>query len=226
MKMTKRIVSILLIAMMLLVMTACGGGNPNADKIIGKWETTMDLTETMNTQFTTNPAFSQFKDYLTLEDFKLKMYFEFKADGTYATTFDEATVNTSLDNLLAALKTAIKGYLQAIITSQGASITVEQLLEAQNNDLDTMVNSSFNREETIKAMTSGAQSGKYEVKGNQLFLSKTPDGAIDKSSCEYITIEGDTMQFTLPEGVEVVKPEGLDNLDIKAFYPLTLKRVA
>ena len=223
--MTKRIVSILLIAMMLLVMTACGG-ETNADKIIGKWETTMDLTETMNTQFTTNPALSQFKDYLTLEDFNLKMYFEFNADGTYATTFDEATLNTSLDNLLAALKTAMKGYLQAIITSQGVNITVEQLLEAQNTDLDTMVNSSFNREETIKSMTSGAQSGKYEVKGNQLFLSKTPDGTIDKSSCEYITIEGDTMQFTLPEGAEVVKPEGLENLDIKAFYPLTLKRVA
>ena len=77
------ILSVVMAIAMLTMLTGCGS---ETEKFIGTWETTVNLTDTINQQFAED---EEMANYLKADKFELRMLFTFNEDGTHKVSIDK-----------------------------------------------------------------------------------------------------------------------------------------
>ena len=220
MKNTKKLLSVLLAALLMLALTACGKND--AEKIVGTWVCELDMTEIYN-ESVYDPDID-----MTVDSFVVNMVFTFNADGTYSSGMDEASYRAAMTAALETAKAGLEGYMNDALQQLAAAYALsadEVLAQLGCADMDTfytmMLGTTLDSyvSETLEASVTEAvdaskTSGTYEAKGGVLY--SVSNGVEGSEAYEFI--DDNTLQFSATEATNA------DEL-LSEFYPLVLKRV-
>ena len=228
----KKLIALLLALMMTFSLTACSSG----PELLGTYEGTFDITELVSTEFDTGAGLNDPSISLAnyIDQFELKVIFEFKEDGTYVEKLDTA----SMEAFTESLKTATVLYMDDVMlksfieefSSYGYDVQTKEDVEALiNTSWDSIFISvmGISSEEFIsQAIDSFASEllaeetiaeGKYKAEDGKLHSSASLDEDYPEDAYETYVIDGDTV--TITGGVNVEENELLS-------YPIVLKKVS
>ena len=221
MKNAKKLLSVLLAAVLMLALAACGGKS-DAEKIVGTWVCELDMTDIYN-----ESVYDTEID-MTVDSLVVDMVFTFNADGTYTSGMDEDSYRAAMTAALETGKESLKGYMDETVQqlAAGYGLTIDEVISqlgcADMDEFYTMMLGTSLDDyiaETLEASVTEAvnasrTSGTYEAKDGVLYsVSNGEEG-----SEAYEFIDDNTLQFSATEATDN------DEL-LSQFYPLTLKRV-
>lgn len=155
----------------------------DAEKIVGTWKATVDMTDEMNELFAVDEEMSK---YVKITKFEFSVNLQYKKGGTYKLTADEKSFKTAANGLKADVIAGMNAYLEDVIESNGLDMTVEEAAqEAFGMSIDEYVDIAFG-DEMVDAMTDEAiLEGKYKIKSGKLYMSMDLEEDIDEDA--YIT---------------------------------------
>ena len=181
--------------------------------VVGKWVTTVDLTEYLNNNMVaSDPTMAA---YFNFENLNMTVYFTFNEDGTGGSEADKESVEAMLESLKEGMIGGFKVMLQELLDAQGIPMTVDEYLAAAGLDLEDMFDDSMNVEDMGLDDLSGT--GFYMVEGNKLFMFDE-DGLFDEK--EYFV-------FSMKDGNLIFEAVGNDPDGMGAYVlPLVLTPVA
>lgn len=189
----KKWISICLCAVLLLgLCLSFSGCTPtDAERFQGKWEIRVDMARIIAESATASGgedanAMMKFFDF---KDLLLKMTMEFKEDGTYACTVDEASLDAMLDKVSDIMVAGLEDYFADQIRQAGLSMTVDELLKLSGTSLEALAEELD--KEMKKAMDEEKlemnSAGTYKVEEGKLYTSDDLEAQIDPA--EYMTYE-------------------------------------
>ena len=227
----KKLIALLLAAVMMLSLTACGG-----PEILGTYETTVDLTSYVAESFDEGSELGgtelSLENYLN--NFSITVVCEFREDGTYSQSIDSESLNASIEEMKSAvlvmmddlmLKTfadlyKVYGYtvetkedVEALTGMSWDDIFPTTLGMSAEEFLATLIDESIAESFSDTLMAEG----KYIAKDGKLHMSMAPDEECSEDAYETYEIEGDTV--TVTGGVNIEDNELLD-------YPYVLTKIA
>ena len=212
----KKILSLTLTALLLAALLAgCGGAGGGAAEekgITGSWAADVDMTEYLNEMLSEDEEIGQF---LTLDNFTIKLLAEFKEDGTYTMAGDPESAQAAMDSLKEQLKGALTDYLQAMIDESGMDTTVEELLTEADMTMDDLMaemDEAYNAEDLVGDLNT---EGKYLFEDGKLALSDSLDEEADIAEYEAATLEGDPLTLTGGEDADS---------EFAGLYPIVFER--
>lgn len=217
----KKVMSLILVAAMLVVMLVgfTGCGSNEAEKFVGTWSTDVDLADMINEELATDPTIAE---YIVLDSFMITMQMTFNEDGTYFATFDEASIQTALDEMMVVIEDGVTRMMEDEIAAAGLDMSVEDLLAMSDmtlEDLMAEMTAALDGEAMIaEMMEESLMEGNYEATSDKLFLSDGLDYDVDEEVYELYEMDGSTL--TLLENV------GGDEDDLFGLYPLTFTKAA
>ena len=227
----KKLIALLLAAVMMLSLTACGG-----PEILGTYETTVDLTSYVAESFDEGSELGgtelSLENYLN--NFSITVVCEFREDGTYSQSIDSESLDASIEEMKSAvlvmmddllLKTfadlyKVYGYtvetkedVEALTGMSWDDIFPTTLGMSAEEFLATLIDESIAESFSDTLMAEG----KYIAKDGKLHMSMAPDEECSEDAYETYEIEGDTV--TVTGGVNIEDNELLD-------YPYVLTKIA
>lgn len=209
----KKLLALLMVLVMALGLAACGG-----NKLVGEWEATLELADAINAQFASeDPAVAE---YLSVDEFNIKLTMTFDKDGTYSMEVDEDSVEEAVEALKTSMSSGMRRYMEAMIEDTGVNMTVDELLQSQNTTLDELIESAFGAE-MVEAMVGEMNvKGQYLVEDGKLYTNDDEDEEIDtdKDEAADFELDGDELKLEAPDDSD--DEEMMDEL-----FPLELKRV-
>ena len=218
MKHISRMLSILLLAAMLLMMTGCSAAG-DKEKLIGTWTAELDFAELVNEEIAADEEMAQ---YFVIDEMKLVLTMTFHEDDTYSMAIEEDSVEAAILAMKEDLREGMEAYLLALIEANEMDMTVDQVLAAMGTDMDTLMNEMFS-EESIDAMMAEMgdmnQEGNFKAEDGKLHLSDGKDYAVDENEYEVYELTENTL--TLSEGV--YEEELGDTLE--GMYPVVFTKV-
>lgn len=210
MKKVSKLVAMLMVLVMTLSLTACGG---NAGKdLIGTWSMSCDLSDMMAEQMG-----SEFADFDS--SFVITLKFAFNEDGTCKVYVDEEELGGTLDTWMNDLIAYAVDMTYDMFEEQGIDReTADGMIQEQyGTTMEEVLRQQM--EGSIDASDLAASvevNGVYEVKGNKLYMSEGSE--INKNEYDLFKISGDTLTLELADGVEA------EEIIPGMSYPLTLTR--
>lgn len=152
----------LLMAVVMIAMccVACGGDKAT---VVGKWTTEFDFDKYLSSASSAGEGFEQMLDMMKegLAGLKLKIYIEFKEDGSAELTADKDSSKNVADKMMETLSAVLVG--MGMTEDQITAILAQM-------DPDSMM-------QDLKA--------KYETDGNKLYLYQESEGKKDDRYVEY-----------------------------------------
>ena len=212
----KKILSLVLIGAMLLTallsFTGCGS---DADKILGTWETTWDMSDMLAKEV----AGEEIAQYMQIKDFAVVMRFTFNEDGTYKMEVSEESLKAAFETLKGQFVEGMTAYMEDMLADSGLNMSVEEALALSGIDMDAIIEESFTEDMLDDVVDEFVSDGEYEVKDGKLY---TFDKGESLDENEYIRYE--------LSGKELVFSELVSDVDDSAeaaeyLLPLTLKKV-
>lgn len=211
-KMMKRILSLAVVSVMLVLLTACG----EQDKFIGSWEAEVNMAEYIMKSMVEEDA--EVAEYFDIEDFTLVLQMTFNSDGTYTKGIDMEAAKEAFAGLQKDFENGVTKYLEDVIKTSGLDMSVEDVLEASGTTLDEMVEESFGSSVLVELAEEMKSGGNFEVKEGKLYLSDGEENTIDENVYETYEISKDELKLLESIGSE-------DEDDVEELYPLIFKRV-
>lgn len=228
----KKMISLLLVLVLALSMTACSSG----PDILGTYEATFDMTDLVVENFDEGAGVTgtdlSLGNYL--DEFNVKIIFEFKEDGSYTQQLDASIMDTSL----AAMKDAVipmmddfmlKAFIEQL-APYGYNIATREDVEAALgmawNDifpkvlgisLEEFMATLIDEMKTEVFAETIIQEGMYKAEKGKLYLSYAAGEEVLESAYETYEIDGDTI--TITSGVNVEENEYIT-------YPYTLTKIS
>ena len=212
----KKILSLVLIGAMLLTallsFTGCGS---DADKILGTWETTWDMSDMLAKEV----AGEEIAQYMQIKDFAVVMRFTFNEDGTYKMEVSEESIKAAFETLKGQFVEGMTAYMEDMLADSGLNMSVEEALALSGIDMDAIIEESFTEDMLDDVVDEFVSDGEYEVKDGKLY---TFDKGESLDENEYIRYElsGKELIFS-----ELVSDEDDSAEAAEYLLPLTLKKV-
>ncbi len=207
----KKIISVMLsvvmIATMFLGMTGCG--KVEDKEIVGKWEMTVNLFDI------TGPLFDddmELYKYIDADEFTVTLRYEFKRNGKYKFYADEKQLKESAETVREAIETGLEKFFQEYIEQKELDMTVDELLEASDMSMDSLIEDMFGEEIVQEFIDDFESEGYYTVKDGVLYTSSTKDVKETEENGKKYEIKDGQLTMYAPGGEEI------------KGYPLVLKR--
>ena len=162
------------------------------------------------------------KEYIDLDSFEIRLVMEFSKDGTYKQYLNESALEDTLSNAKDAFKSGLTDYFEDYIDSLNLNITVEELLDASEVDLDELMEEAFGDkfvEEISKELES---EGNFEVKDGKLFMSDGLDYDVEEDKYQVYEFDGDDLKIIEEVGFE--DDEERDDV-LEKLYPMVFKKL-
>lgn len=209
----KKSISLLVsLTLMCALLLACAGcGDKEADALVGDWQATIDMTDMVNDEMKAglgNDA--ELMSYFNISDFTIKINLSFGSDGTYKLTADQASLEQSLDAVVATFRDGIINYFEDMIAQQGVDMTVDEVLEASGYTLDDFLEEAFDKQSMMSSMSEMNSSGTFKAKSGILSLN---DGK--ETGLEAYELDGNKLTLT---------GEGVEDSDLVGLYPLVFTK--
>lgn len=183
------------------------------DSIVGAWEYTRDIADTVNQPF----AAQGLGDYIKLDSAVLVVRYTFNSNGTYSCTVDEASLNKIAEDMKKASKAGMIAYVKDMIAAQGLEgvMTPEDVFAAMGTDVDKMVDEIFSKADIVGTVKKNDIQGNYKTGDGKLWLSAGLNYLPDENMYHHYTIQGDTLTI-----LDLVGGDGSDTV----VYPMVFKR--
>lgn len=211
--------AICIFLMLALVCTLAGCDVPDdgdKDAFLGTWNATANLVESINESLTEGfgGVDEGLVEYFKISSFEVTLVYTFNKDNTYSIRVDEDSLRAAIEQTKEEVKDGALAYLEDVIAQNELDMTVEELLEASELDLDALADSAFDFSDIRKSFTDSLEcDGQWKAENGQLYLSKSvKEEAEDLSELYEIT----------SDGIRLTKPEGSE--DEMGIYPLLLKK--
>ena len=205
----KLAVVLCLVMVFMLALTGCG----ESSKFVGKWEATIDITEYLKADMD-----DEMLEYIDIDNFELVLVMEFNKDGTYERTIDEDALADSLDDFKASIKKGLTKYFEAVIDDQGLDMTVDELLEQSDTDMDSVIDEAFDADTWGEIVDAIACEGQYKAEDGKLYLSLDEDDEIDEDMYWVYKLDDGKFKVTKEKGFDEDEELGDEVL------PLTFKK--
>ena len=212
MKIFKKIFAALVLALLVITLSACGENN--AKKITGRWGASTDVAALLDM----NALGENFKDFDP--KLELMLYFEFNEDGTFNLFFDDMDKDTLIDKwyddffAYARQATAKEAQKQGMSYKDFEAQYEKEYGIAFEEYFRTQIESLLK----IDSIVSGIEtSGKYKVDGNRFYAAESSLN-FDDEIYSVIKISGKKLTF-----VSTTVP-GYDPKKEIIKYPLTFKK--
>ncbi len=195
MKRLRKLIGVVLLAAIvfsiLSVLTSCDFSN----KIIGKWK--------MRVNFTSDLSDYQMADlqelfaYLDLNDVYFNVIIEFKEDGDYTISADEASISGYFEAMQSKIKAGLKEYYSNEFVKEGLNPddNSEKISKLVDSTAEIIISKHISSKEILSEYSA---SGKYEVKEDKLYMNRS--GKFDDDSYAYICIKGINLSIDKPTG--------------------------
>lgn len=203
-----------LIVSLVLTLSACGGGG----NFIGKWKTTVDLSELINTSIAAEDA--EMAKYLRVDGFAVDWSFTFNKDGTYASETDDASAEKATENLRKSLEDGMYDYLKSVIQDQGVGISVEEALEASGQSMEQLMDEMMESFDMDAILADLNVKGKFLVEKGVLYTSRNLNEDVDRLTGDYYKFDGKKLVLTGP-----MVTDGDEDESMNAIYPITFEKV-
>lgn len=205
-KSLKLILTIVMTLSMVMMLTGCGS---NSDTIVGKWETTMDLSDML-----TETIGEKISEYIVIDDFSVNFTMTFNEDGTYSIVVERDSVEDAFENVKEAMSTGLDDYVEAYIAENGLSMTVEEYWTTIGMTKEELIDTSFS-DEMIDAIAVETE-GNYKAEEGKLYTTDDPNASVDGvTDYEAYELSGDELTLTEYCGED----EGSSEI-----YPITFTR--
>ncbi len=219
MKLMKRTVSIVLIAVMVLVMAGCSS---EKDKLLGRWEGEMDMTQRFKDQMGAEDLES-LEAYVTLENIVFTIYMDFQEDGTYSMGIDEQSFQTAMEGLVNDMVAGITAYFEDMIaqTPELEGATVDDLLALSGTSIDAMVEELWKELENEDFTSKLSQKGNWDAKKGQLFATEDVNDSVSEDTYYEYTLEDGVLTLT-----KFVSSDSEDAEEENEILPLSFTKAA
>lgn len=208
-KHTARLLALVLALVMMLSLTACGG---EQKKLVGTWEGTLDLAPAYNEAMSAEVVVDQ---YLTIDELNIVVLMTFREDGTYDLTVTDESIDHVMAHLREVLKKGIGEYLMMILGEEVEGMTIDEVLEMLEFDLDAMVEESVTPEMIEELSSELTATGTYNAEDGKLYMSDG-FGEGEAATFDYYSLEGDTLTLESP---------GVPDESTEMLYPMVFHRV-
>jgi len=206
--MKKILCVILTLTILMTVLTSCG----NDERLIGTWETKIDLTDSISQGIAEDEELAQ---YIHIEGFLVTVLFTFRDDGTYTIKVDEDGFSEAYAGLALTYASGLRAYLSDVLEAQGSDMTVDEVVEKSGTTLEEMAADSLDMEAYKEAFLSVETEGNYKTSGDKLYTTDSLDAKVSKNVYDtYAFSEDGSLKFLEAFGGETT---GLE-------YPVTLTK--
>ena len=206
----KKIVSVILCLVMLLALTGCGS---EQDAIVGTWEGSYDLSESLNEGMSSQDP--ELGEYLRVSEFSLRYTMTFREDGTYTIAGDRESLEAAIAVAKVEIEEGLIAYIEYILHAQGIEMDAREFMEMAGLSVDALLEEAFSESLQEEIVASLAANGNYSVKDGKLMLSQDLTTQPDEAVYELYSIEGDTL--TIDKGTVETDDAMLDWI-----YPMVL----
>lgn len=215
----KKTVSIIM-SMLLVVtmMTALAGCGSDTDRIVGKWETTLDLGAMFDESLKSDSDMAEMADTITFHSVDAKVVFDFKDDGTYTLEWDEDSSKTALESIKSDLKAGLGTYITDMFSDDELGMSAEEAMEMMGMSMDEMIDELLNEMDVESMLDELNSKGKYKIEDGKLYMTSEESEEIDENSY-------DKYEFVSDSELKLLEPVGDDAEFAKSLYPITLKKV-
>ena len=215
MKFFKKVFIPLMLALLLVALTACGSGGNNTENIVGEWKQVREISDIIDVEI--------FKDcgdfYKDFEGFdgKIEMttLYEFKADGEFVLTYKLVNLKSSMDKWLENFVVFAKKVITKDAKEKG--LTYEQADSSYKEE------TGFSYEETIKArfteeffaeeeIEDEQETGKYKVEDNKLYITESNEEFGDSHITVKISGKKLTLEFESEPGEDTIEQSVLTKI--------------
>ena len=162
------------------------------DLIVGKWEAEVDMTQMLEEIFASNESLGEF---VTVSDFKMKFFFTFEENSFMKLEVDEVTLAESFDKFFAGMKQSMHDYFETMIQESQIQMTVEELLEKSNLNLDTLVKDMSDAAMKAMAFEEMSYDCYYEIRYNRLYSFASAEERDDEEYIEIDFPDENTLKF-------------------------------
>lgn len=228
MKNVKRIGAVLLVLLMVLSMTACGGGSNDNAQFVGTWTWNVDIGDMMD-----NAMAESLGMEVDVGEVNVPFTFTFNEDTSFTMAVDEAGMTASMEKLLENMKPIMVEaiYVQGEASDMSREEFDKALKESTGSTVEEMVDSlmvEINVEDLMgdMDMEEASTSGYYEAKDGKLYLFEEK-GKVDASEYAVYTVEGNTITITELKGVDLTDIAGLEDMGVTAeevLLPMVLTK--
>ena len=215
----RKIVSMLLIAVMLLAFVGCGNSKSgDKEKFVGTWNATLDMTDVLNESLREGIAEEDetMADYFSVDKFDFVVEFTFNEDGTYSTTVDEASLNRSSDALKASVKDGLMRYFEDMVAEMDLDMSVEDLLDLSGRSIDALLDEALPTDLFDDVLDEFRLKGNWKAENGKLHTTESVDESIDKNAYELY-------EFTSNGDIKLSLVD--DSEDESGVFPMILKKV-
>ena len=213
----RQAICIFLMLTLVFTLASCGvPGSGDKEEFLGTWMATADLVESINESLSEGfgGVDEGLVEYFKISSFEVTLVYTFNKDDTYSIRVDEDSLKAAIEHTKDEVKDGAVAYLEDVIAQSELDMTVEELLEASELDLDDLADSAFDYNTIRRSFTDELEcDGKWKAENGELYLSESVDEEADDLS-ELYEITSDGIQLTKPEGSE----------DEMGIYPLLLKK--
>ena len=200
----KKFFAMLLALTLALSLVACGGGNDNK-KLLGTWQTTVDMTEVMNKEMA---ASLEVEELAVDATFGMELVLTVADDGAYTMTIDTAATGESMNAYMQALAPVMTEAIYASAEEQGmtreefdaamteAGMSTEEFISALLSafDVGTLVESMIGGEDEV------IDSGYCTAKDGKLYLADSAEELAEAGYITYAFNSDGTMSWTDEDG--------------------------
>ena len=233
---SKRILSLALVLLMLLALTACGKKQPD---LTGTWVTEIDMAPLIANEMDKELAVSNlgveadsFADYL--DTLPCRIHMELKQDGTFLQSLDDASLSSAQGKLLDSMLNFCHDLLRnALIVSLqnygiiGEGATDEDVETTLGMSMEDAIQMAFgaDMESYIHSILDGLwnslaeefkQEGQYKAEEGKLFLSDSLEHNVDSKVYYPFTLENGVLTLEAVVG-------GADSSELDTFFPLVFR---
>lgn len=213
---TKKIVSILLIAVMLLAFAGCGKSKSgDKEQFVGSWKATLDMTDVLNESLREGIGDDEMADYFEIEKFSFDVLFTFNDDGTYSTDVDQASLDKSAEAMREGVKDGLINYFEAMIDEMELEMSVDELLELSKISMDDLLEEAMPPDLFDDVVKEFKLKGNWKAENGKLYTTDSLSDDVNKSGYELYEITDDGIKLSLVDESE----------DESGVFPMLLKKV-
>ena len=210
----KKVFSVILCLVMLLALTGCGS---EQDAIVGTWEGSYDMSESLNAGMSSQDP--ELGEYLRVSEFALRYTMTFREDGTYTIAGDRESLEEAIAIAQVEIEEGLIKYIEYILHAQGIEMDAREFMEMAGLSVEALMEDSFSESIREEIMASLTMEGNYSVKDGMLMLSQDLTSQPDEAVYELYSIEGDTL--TIDKGTAETVDAALEMI-----YPMVLVKIS
>ena len=214
--MMKKIISILLIAVMLLAFAGCGKSKSgDKEQFVGTWKATLDMTELLNESLREGIGDDEMADFFVIDKFSFDVVFKFNDDGTYSTDVDQASLDKSAETMKTAVKDGLMDYFEVMVDEMELDMSVEELLELSGLSMDDLLEEAMPADLFDDVVKEFKLKGNWKAENGKLYTTESLSDDVNKAGYELYEITDAGIKLSLVDESE----------DESGVFPMLLKKV-